>query len=66
MVNPWAVHMENQPVGRLVMSEEAIAFNDLKRTLFYDEVLRPQAATIARRILRSAGVAEAGIEGFLA
>jgi hypothetical protein len=42
MVNPWAVHMEHQPVGRLVMSEEAIALGDLKRTLFYDEVLRPQ------------------------
>jgi DNA-binding CsgD family transcriptional regulator len=42
MVNPWSDHMENQPVGRLVMSEEAIPLNDLKRTLFYDEVLRPQ------------------------
>jgi hypothetical protein len=28
MVNPWAVHMEHQPVGRLVMSEEAIALGE--------------------------------------
>jgi DNA-binding CsgD family transcriptional regulator len=42
MTNPWSVHMENQPVGRLVMSDEAIALRDLQRTLFYDEVLRPQ------------------------
>src|ERR1700742_1633664 len=42
MVNPWSVHMEKQPVGRLVMSEEAIPLSELKRTLFYDEVLRPQ------------------------
>src|SRR5262249_38526937 len=41
-INPWSVHMENQPVGRLVMSDEAIALGELQRTLFYDEVLRPQ------------------------
>jgi DNA-binding CsgD family transcriptional regulator len=40
--NPWSIHMENQPAGRLVMSEEAIALGELQRTLFYDEVLRPQ------------------------
>lgn len=42
MVNPWSVHMEHQPVGRLVMSDEAITLGDLQRTAFYDEVLRPQ------------------------
>ena len=42
MTNPWSVHMENQPAGRLVMSDEAIGLRELQQTLFYDEVLRPQ------------------------
>src|SRR5262249_14233990 len=40
--NPWSRHMENQPVGRLVMSDEAIALDELRLTSFYDDVLRPQ------------------------
>ncbi|MHC2333868.1 helix-turn-helix transcriptional regulator [Bradyrhizobium sp. USDA 4454] len=42
MRNPWSAHMERQPVGRLVMSDEAIGVSDLQRSAFYDEVLRPQ------------------------
>jgi DNA-binding CsgD family transcriptional regulator len=42
MVNPWSVYMQSQPVGRLVASDEAIALGKLRRTSFYDEVLRPQ------------------------
>jgi DNA-binding CsgD family transcriptional regulator len=42
MVNPWSVYMENQPVGRLVPSDEAIDLAALRMTSFYDEVLRPQ------------------------
>jgi DNA-binding CsgD family transcriptional regulator/PAS domain-containing protein len=42
MMNPWAIHMEKQPVGRLVISEEIMELGELQRTPFYDEVLRPQ------------------------
>lgn len=42
MMNPWAIHMANQPVGRLVMSDEVMELDKLQRTPFYDEVLRPQ------------------------
>jgi DNA-binding CsgD family transcriptional regulator len=42
MINPWAIHMETQPVGRLVISDEVLALRELQRTSFYDEVLRPQ------------------------
>jgi DNA-binding CsgD family transcriptional regulator len=34
--------MLTQPVGRLVLSDEAISVSDLRHTAFYDEVLRPQ------------------------
>ena len=52
--------------GRVVIVNELAADNDIAFHLVRpDEVLRPQAATIARRLLRIAGVAEAGIEGFL-
>jgi DNA-binding CsgD family transcriptional regulator len=43
MQNPWSLAMEVEPVGRVVLSDEVVALNDLKRTAFYDEVLRPQA-----------------------
>jgi hypothetical protein len=42
MQNPWSEHMEHQPVGRFVLSDEAIALMDLQKTAFYDDVLRPQ------------------------
>ncbi|MCK1386419.1 LuxR C-terminal-related transcriptional regulator [Bradyrhizobium sp. 21] len=34
--------MENKPIGRLVISDEAIPLAELRSTTFYDEVLRPQ------------------------
>ena len=42
MINPWSAYMENQPAGRLVLSDQAITLRELQRTSFYDEVLRPQ------------------------
>jgi DNA-binding CsgD family transcriptional regulator len=42
MRNRWSEHMETQPVGRLVLSDEAVPLAELRTTLFYDEVLRPQ------------------------
>ncbi|UFW53583.1 MULTISPECIES: helix-turn-helix transcriptional regulator [Bradyrhizobium] len=42
MQNPWSQYMENQPVGRLVLSDEAISLGELQTSAFYDEVLRPQ------------------------
>ena len=42
MQNPWSQYMETQPTGRLVLSDEAISVEELQRTGFYDEVLRPQ------------------------
>lgn len=34
--------MESQPIGRVVLSEEAIPFAKLQTTAFYDGILRPQ------------------------
>ncbi|MBC9984656.1 helix-turn-helix transcriptional regulator [Bradyrhizobium campsiandrae] len=42
MQNPWQRHMETQPVGRLVLSDEAISLAELQSSAFYDDVLRPQ------------------------
>ena len=42
MQNPWSQYMETQPVGRLVLSDEAIPLAKLQVTAFYDEVLQPQ------------------------
>ncbi len=42
MTNPWSVHMEHQPVGRLVLSDEAVDLDTLRMSAFYNEVLRPQ------------------------
>ncbi len=39
--NPWAATMGRQPAGRLVMSDGIISLSELKRTSFFDEVLRP-------------------------
>jgi DNA-binding CsgD family transcriptional regulator/PAS domain-containing protein len=61
MQNPWSEYMEHQPVGRLVLSDEAIELSKLRTTGFYDEVLRPQNIThngmmalAARRDFRAA------------
>lgn len=42
MQNPWSQYMETQPVGRLVLSDEAVSLGELQASGFYDEVLRPQ------------------------
>ncbi|MBR0869834.1 helix-turn-helix transcriptional regulator [Bradyrhizobium tropiciagri] len=42
MRNPWSAYMERQPVGRLVSSDQAIEVAELRKSAFYDEVLRPQ------------------------
>jgi DNA-binding CsgD family transcriptional regulator len=42
MQNPWAVFMESQPVGRIVLSDEVTELSSIRRTLFFDELLRPQ------------------------
>jgi DNA-binding CsgD family transcriptional regulator/PAS domain-containing protein len=61
MQNPWSEYMEHQPVGRLVLSDEAIALSRLRKTGFYHDVLRPQTighngmmALAARRDFRAA------------
>src|SRR5262249_34316603 len=40
--NPWSAIMNHVPAGKLVQSAEILALPDLKRTAFFDEVLRPQ------------------------
>jgi hypothetical protein len=40
--NPWSAVMNHVPGGKLVQSAEIISLPDLKRTAFFDEVLRPQ------------------------
>ncbi|MCG2672793.1 helix-turn-helix transcriptional regulator [Bradyrhizobium sp. GCM10023182] len=40
--NPWSRYMAHQPTGRVVLSDEAISLEELRRSAFYDEVLRPQ------------------------
>jgi DNA-binding CsgD family transcriptional regulator len=42
MRNPWSERMENQPIGRVVFSDEIVELPELQSTSFYDEVLRPQ------------------------
>jgi DNA-binding CsgD family transcriptional regulator len=42
MQNPWSQYMETQPVGRLVLSDEAVSLEELQQSAFHDEVLRPQ------------------------
>ena len=42
MRNPWAVAMESQPVGRIVFSDEIAELRSIRKSLFFDELLRPQ------------------------
>lgn len=42
MQNVWSVEMIRRPPGRLVVSDEIVRLQDLRRTAFYDDVLRPQ------------------------
>lgn len=34
MQNPWSLHMEHQPAGRLVLSDEAVSPGDLQKSAF--------------------------------
>ncbi|CAN5138470.1 hypothetical protein BH11PSE4_BH11PSE4_41000 [soil metagenome] len=45
MHNPYSLYMQTQPVGRLVLSDEAMPLPELQKTGFYDDVLRPQGVT---------------------
>jgi DNA-binding CsgD family transcriptional regulator/PAS domain-containing protein len=40
--NPWSTVMNHAPAGKLVQSAEIVPLPVLKRTAFFDEVLRPQ------------------------
>jgi len=40
--NAWSEHMEREPVGRVVFSDDAVELSTLRTTAFFDEVLRPQ------------------------
>jgi len=40
--NPWGDVMMHSPAGMLVQSDEILSLQNLKRTAFFDEVLRPQ------------------------
>jgi DNA-binding CsgD family transcriptional regulator len=40
--NPWNGGMERRAVGQIVVSDEIISVEQLRKTLFYEEVLRPQ------------------------
>ncbi|MCC6776176.1 MAG: PAS domain-containing protein [Hyphomicrobiales bacterium] len=42
IVNPWSAVMIHHPAGTLVQSAEISPLPDLKRTIFFDEVLRSQ------------------------
>ena len=42
MQNCWSIGMEQQPVGRIVLSDEIVPLEELRPTLFFEEVLRPQ------------------------
>ena len=60
MQNPWNAYMQNQPVGRVVFSDEAVSIDELRKTAFYDEVLRPQDAP------HNVMIALASVNGFQA
>ena len=43
VLNPWTIYMESEnPVGVVVPSDRIVPLADLRRTGFFDEVLRPQ------------------------
>lgn len=44
MANPWTIHMQTfHPQGSVVLSDSILPVGELRRTSFYDEVLRPQS-----------------------
>lgn len=42
VANPWNLYMSRQPTGAVVLSDEAVPLAEIKKTAFFDEVLRPQ------------------------
>jgi DNA-binding CsgD family transcriptional regulator len=42
MDNPWSHAMETRAVGEIVFSDEVVELASLRKSAFYDEVLRPQ------------------------
>ncbi len=42
MRNDWSMRMEHRSVGELVFSDDIIDLASLRKTAFFDEVLRPQ------------------------
>ena len=60
MQNVWSRHMEHQPVGRVVFSDDVIELSALRATAFFNEVLRPQ------EIAHNGMIALSAQEGFRA
>jgi DNA-binding CsgD family transcriptional regulator/PAS domain-containing protein len=58
--NVWNRHMSRQPAGKIVYSDEIIGLDDLRRTAFHNDVLRPQ------RLAHNAMIALASQNGFQA
>jgi DNA-binding CsgD family transcriptional regulator len=43
VLNPWTLHMQKfHPAGTVVLSDSILPFTELRRTAFFDEVMRPQ------------------------
>ncbi len=42
MQNEWSMRMEHRPVGKLVFSDDILDLASLRKTAFFEEVLRPQ------------------------
>jgi DNA-binding CsgD family transcriptional regulator len=43
VVNPWTLHMQKfHPAGTVVLSDSILPLTELRRTAFFDEVMRPQ------------------------
>lgn len=43
VVNPWTLHMQKfHPAGAVVLSDSILPLAELRRTAFFDEVMRPQ------------------------
>lgn len=43
VLNPWTLHMQKfHPVGTVVLSDSILPLTELRRTAFFDEVMRPQ------------------------
>jgi DNA-binding CsgD family transcriptional regulator/PAS domain-containing protein len=58
MRNLWSESMQPQPVGRIVLSDDVVPLASLRRTPFFDEVLRPQ------RVAHNAMIKLAGNDDF--